>query len=166
MMDRWGDDGRRTMRDLNTALDFLAQLHLKNSYNVALLKIFLCYIVIYFFHEYLHRDKELVIAQRCYSPRRCPRCDQRRLRRNPFFLQTSSLIQILWVALFSWVPIFVHVTKMAHSWGSEFVVIVFSFIIHKENHHFVGTGIRGSDSHENWIHCNDLKSCAVFVFLN
>ena len=34
---------------------------------------------------------------------------------------------------------------MAHSWGSKFVAIVFSFIIHTENHHFVGTGIRGSD---------------------
>ena len=29
--------------------------------------------------------------------------------------------------------------------GSKFVAIVFSFIIHTENYHFVGTGIRGSD---------------------
>ena len=34
---------------------------------------------------------------------------------------------------------------MTHSWGSKFVDIVFSFIIHTENHLFVGTGIRGSN---------------------
>ena len=32
---------------------------------------------------------------------------------------------------------------MTHSLGSNFVPIVFSFIIHTENYHFVGTGIRG-----------------------
>ena len=32
---------------------------------------------------------------------------------------------------------------MTHSWGSKFVAIVFSFIIHTENYSFVGTGIRG-----------------------
>ena len=35
---------------------------------------------------------------------------------------------ILWMALFSWVPIFVDLTKIKHSWGSQFVAIVFSFI--------------------------------------
>ena len=35
---------------------------------------------------------------------------------------------------------------MTHSWGSKFVAIVFSFIIHTENYPFMGTGIRGSDS--------------------
>ena len=35
--------------------------------------------------------------------------------------------------------------KMTQSWGSKFVTIVFSFIIHTENYHLVGTGIRGSD---------------------
>ena len=35
---------------------------------------------------------------------------------------------ILWMALFSWVPISVDWTKMAHSWGSKFVAIEFSFI--------------------------------------
>ena len=39
------------------------------------------------------------------------------------------------MALFSWVPI----------WGSKFVAIVFSFIIHTENHLFVGTWIIGLD---------------------
>ena len=34
---------------------------------------------------------------------------------------------------------------MTHSRGSKFVDIVFSFIMHTENYHFVGTGIRGSD---------------------
>ena len=38
------------------------------------------------------------------------------------------------ITLFSWVPIFVDSTKMTHSWGSKFVTIVFSFIIHAENH--------------------------------
>ena len=47
--------------------------------------------------------------------------------------------------LFSWVPIFVDLTKITHSSGSEFVAIVFSFIIHTENRYFVGTRIRGSD---------------------
>ena len=32
---------------------------------------------------------------------------------------------------------------MTHSWGSKFVAMVFSFIIHTENYHFVGIGIRG-----------------------
>ena len=52
---------------------------------------------------------------------------------------------ILWLALFLWVPIFVDWTKMTHSWGSKFVAIVFSLIIHTENYHFMGTGIGGSD---------------------
>ena len=34
---------------------------------------------------------------------------------------------------------------MTHSWGSKFVAIVFSFIIHTENYNFVGNGIRGLD---------------------
>ena len=34
---------------------------------------------------------------------------------------------------------------MTHSCGSEFMAIVFSFIIHTENYHFVGTEIRGLD---------------------
>ena len=37
---------------------------------------------------------------------------------------------------FSWI-------EQKYSWGSKFVVIIFSFIIRKENYHFVGTGIRG-----------------------
>ena len=49
------------------------------------------------------------------------------------------------MALFSWVPSFVDRTEMTHSWGSEFVVIVFSFIIHIENYPFECIGIRGSD---------------------
>ena len=36
---------------------------------------------------------------------------------------------ILWMALFSRVPIFVDCTKMIHLWGPKFVAIVFSFII-------------------------------------
>ena len=34
---------------------------------------------------------------------------------------------------------------MTNLWGSKFMAMVFSFIIHTENYHFVGTGIRGSD---------------------
>ena len=60
-------------------------------------------------------------------------------------MSPGNRIVILWMALFSWVPIFVGRTKMTHSWGLKFVAIVFSFIIHTENYHFVGTGIRGSD---------------------
>ena len=67
---------------------------------------------------------------------------------------------LLWMALFSWVPIFVDWSKFTHSWGSKqkkyrgmfetqkvrrFVVMVFSFIIHTENCYFIGTEIRGSD---------------------
>ena len=33
--------------------------------------------------------------------------------------------QILWMALFSWVPIFVDLTKITHSWGSKSVAIVY-----------------------------------------
>ena len=51
----------------------------------------------------------------------------------------------LWMALFSWVPIFVDWTKITHSWGSKFVAIEFYLMIHKENWTFVGTGIRRSD---------------------
>ena len=36
-------------------------------------------------------------------------------------------------------------SKIKHSWGSKFVAIVFSFIIHIENYCLVGTEIRGSD---------------------
>ena len=50
-----------------------------------------------------------------------------------------------WMALFSWITIFVDWTQMKHLLGSKFVAIVFSIIIHAENHQFVGTGIRGSD---------------------
>ena len=47
---------------------------------------------------------------------------------------------------------------MTRSWGSKYVALVFSFIIHTDHRHFVGTGIRGLDpprkprkleSHEN-----------------
>ena len=34
---------------------------------------------------------------------------------------------------------------MILSWGSKFVAIVFSFIIHIKSYHFVGSGIHGSD---------------------
>ena len=37
-------------------------------------------------------------------------------------------------------------TKMAHLWDSNFLhVVLFSFIIHTDNCHFVGTEIRGLD---------------------
>ena len=49
------------------------------------------------------------------------------------------------MALFSWVPIFVDLRKIKYSWGSKFVVIVFSFIIHTETRNFVGAEIRGLD---------------------
>ena len=35
--------------------------------------------------------------------------------------------------------------KITHSWGSKFMAIVFSFIIHTEKSYFLGTRIRGSD---------------------
>ena len=57
--------------------------------------------------------------------------------------------EVLWLALFLWVPIFMDFTKQTHSRGSTFVDIVFSFIIHAENHDFVGTGIRGSNPAQN-----------------
>ena len=47
------------------------------------------------------------------------------------------------MALVSLVSIFVDLTKTTHSWGSQFVVIIFSFKIYTENCNFVGTGIRG-----------------------
>ena len=56
--------------------------------------------------------------------------------------QRSSL---LWITLFLWVPTFVYWIKMTHLWGSKSVAIVFSFIIHTENHHFVDRML-----HENW----------------
>ena len=34
---------------------------------------------------------------------------------------------------------------MTHSWGSKFVAIVFSFIIHTENYNSLGTRIHGLD---------------------
>ena len=37
---------------------------------------------------------------------------------------------VLWMPLFSWVPIFVDLTKITHSWSSKFVAIVFTFILH------------------------------------
>ena len=58
----------------------------------------------------------------------------------------STHVIILWMALFSWVSIFVDLTNMTHSWDSIFVAIVFSFIIHTESYHFVGIRIRGLDT--------------------
>ena len=60
---------------------------------------------------------------------------------------------VQWMALFSWVPIFVDLTKMTHSWGSKFVAIVFSFIIHTESNpswvlEFVDPTL--CENHENW----------------
>ena len=68
------------------------------------------------------------------------------------------------MALFSWVPIFVDWAKIAHSWGSKFVVIAFSFIIHTENRFFVGTRFPGSDpprNHKNW-YPTKIKPSTVF----
>ena len=56
-----------------------------------------------------------------------------------------NYLDVLWMVLFSLVPFFVDWTQMTLSWGSKFVSIVFSFIIHTGNHKFVDTGIRGSD---------------------
>ena len=41
-----------------------------------------------------------------------------------------SVHRPLWMALFSWVPVFVDWTKMTHLWGSKFVARVFSFKSH------------------------------------
>ena len=54
-------------------------------------------------------------------------------------------LQLLWMTLFSWVPIFVDWAKITHSWGLKFVVKAFSFIIHTESYFFKGTRFRGSD---------------------
>ena len=50
---------------------------------------------------------------------------------------------ILWMALFSWVLIFVDWTEITRSLGSKFVAIIFSFILHTENRYVMGTGICG-----------------------
>ena len=67
------------------------------------------------------------------------------MHQNTLQKVSKKITQILWVALFWWLPIFVDWTKMTHSWGSQFVAIAFSFIIHTENHQFVGTVIHGLD---------------------
>ena len=59
---------------------------------------------------------------------------------------------------------------MTHSWGSKFMTIVLSFIIHTENYHFLSTGheIRGLDlheNHENW-YPSKFKSSTVHGFYN
>ena len=41
---------------------------------------------------------------------------------------------LLWMTLFSWVPIFVDWANITYSWGSEFMVIILFFIIHTDNH--------------------------------
>ena len=56
------------------------------------------------------------------------------------------------MALFSWVPIFVDWANMTHSWGSKFVAIAFSYIIHTENRFFLGTRFCGSDPHSTQCH--------------
>ena len=49
------------------------------------------------------------------------------------------------MALFLCVSIFRGLNKNEAFLGSKFVAIIFSYIIHTENNHFVGTVIRGSD---------------------
>ena len=44
----------------------------------------------------------------------------------------SIILCILWMAIFSWIPIFVDWRKMMHSWGI-FLAMIFSFIIKPEN---------------------------------
>ena len=55
--------------------------------------------------------------------------------------------------------------KSHHSWGSKFVVIVFSFIMHTENHYFVDRTLH--ENHESWYPTKIKPStvCA-FVFSN
>ena len=53
--------------------------------------------------------------------------------------------EVLWMALFSLVQIFMDWRKIQHSWGSKFVFRVYSFIIYTENCYSVGTGTRGWD---------------------
>ena len=49
-----------------------------------------------------------------------------------FFIKAHFcyLSYIMWMALFSWVLIFVYLRKIKHLWGSKFVAIVFFFKIH------------------------------------
>ena len=43
---------------------------------------------------------------------------------------------VLWMALFSWIPIFVNETKITHLRDSKFVALVFSFKIHTKKSQF------------------------------
>ena len=66
----------------------------------------------------------------------------------------NNMYIILWMPLFSWVPIFVEWTKITHSWGSKSVAIVFSLIIHTKKIavsrvlEFVDQTLH--ENHENW----------------
>ena len=60
---------------------------------------------------------------------------------------------LLWMVLFSWVPIFVDQRKVMHSGGSKFVAIIISYITHTENTYlllleFVDWTLH--EKHENW----------------
>ena len=69
-------------------------------------------------------------------------CKVPEVYRHYFILYGKCNVKILWVILwmplFSWVPIFVDWTKITHSWGSNFVAILFSFIIDTEKSLFRG----------------------------
>ena len=54
------------------------------------------------------------------------------------------LLHVLWMALFSWVPIFMDWTKMTFV-GVKICGHGFFFVLHTENYHFMDTGICGSD---------------------
>ena len=58
-------------------------------------------------------------------------------------------INILWMALFSWIPIFVDWTKLRNPRDSKFVATVFSFIIHTDIYYFVDNWIQWSDRPQN-----------------
>ena len=60
-------------------------------------------------------------------------------------MEGISVLQILWMALFFWVPIFVDWAKITHSWGSEFVGIAFSCTILTDSRFFMGTRFCESD---------------------
>ena len=67
------------------------------------------------------------------------------LLRKTFGFTPLIMTKVLWMALFSWVPIFIDWAKITHFWGSNFLVKAFFFIIHKKIALFVGTRFHGSD---------------------
>ena len=81
-----------------------------------------------------------------------PRTTKAHDRRASGDCGTSGCL-ILWMALFSWVPVFCRLKKKTHSWVSKFVVIIFPFTTNTKNAislvlEFVDWALH--ENHENW----------------